>query len=92
MRVINRVAFYFFIGFLVFGIGKLVYAGPMEPIIGDDFQKESPESEARKKLERLQKDIQKNIEKTERLKLEERQQEAILKDIQSKPHQTEKPL
>jgi hypothetical protein len=87
MKGMDRVARYVFIGFLVFGAGRSIYAGPMAPIIGADYEKESPESEAQKKLERLKKEIQKNARKTADLELEEKQQEAILKDIQGKLHQ-----
>jgi hypothetical protein len=86
-----RIAFYFFISFLILGTAKIVYGGPVYPIIEED-EKKSSDPGPKEKLKQLEKEVQKNIEKTERVRTEEKQQETTLKDIKNKLQEVEKQL
>ena len=61
MKKTVRIICYAFIGFLSFGTGKLVYAGPVYPIIADDNEKQPSSSGPKEKLKQLEEEVQKNI-------------------------------
>ena len=92
MKRIDCIACYVFIGFLTFGISAPVLAGPMRPNVEVNDEKRISTSDAKEELRELQEQIQKNIEKTEQIRLEEKRQEAMLKDTKDKLHQIEKQL
>ena len=92
MKRIGYIAFYVFISFLAFGISTPVLAGPMRPIVEENEEKRISNSEAKEELQQLQKEVQKNIEKTEQIRLEEKRQEAMLKDTKDKLQEIEKRL
>ena len=92
MKEMNRIAFYVVISFLALGMCAPVWAGPMRPIVEENEEKRISNSEAKEELQQLQKEVQKNIEKTEQIRLEEKRQEAMLKDTKDKLHQIEKQL
>ena len=92
MKGMNCIACYVFIGFLVLGISTPLLAGPMRPIIEVNEEKRISNSDAKEELRELQEQIQKNIERTEQIRLEEKRQEAMLKDTKDKLQQIEKQL
>ena len=92
MKEMNRIAFYVVISFLALGMCAPVWAGPMRPIVEENEEKRISTGEAKEELQQLQEEIQKNIEKTERVRAEEKQQEKTLKDIKDKLQQVEKQL
>ena len=92
MKDMVRVAFYVLIGFLVLGVTTPLWAGPMRPIVEETEEKKISSSEAKEELQQLQKEVQENIEKTELIRREEKQQETMLKDTEDKLQQIEKRL
>ena len=92
MGKVDHAAFYVFIGFLALGISTPVLAGPMRPIVEVNEEKRISNSDAKEELQELQEQIQKNIERTEQIRLEEKRQEVMLKDTKDKLQQIEKQL
>ena len=92
MKRMDRIAFCVFVSFLVFGISAPVFAGPMMPIVDENEEKKLSSSEAKEELQRVQEETQKNIEKSEQIRREEKQQESALKDISNKLQEIEKRL
>ena len=92
MKEMDRIAFYVVVSFLVLGISAPVLAGPMRPITEENEEKRISTGEAKEELQQLQKEVQKNIEKTEQIRLEEKRQEAMLKDTKDKLRQIEERL
>jgi len=88
----GRITFYVFISFLASGISTPVLAGPMRPIVEEAEEKKISSSEAKEELQQLQNEVHKNIEKTELIRREEKQQETMLKDTEDKLRQIEKRL
>jgi septal ring factor EnvC (AmiA/AmiB activator) len=92
MKRMGCIAFYIFISFLACGIGAPVLAGPMRPIVEENEEKRISTGEAKEELQQLQKEVQKNIEKTEQIRLEQKQQETMLKNTKDKLRQIEERL
>ena len=92
MKEMNRIAFYVVISFLALGMCAPVWAGPMRPIVEENEEKRISTGEAKEELQQLQTAVQKNIEKTERIRLEEKRQEAMLKDTKEKLQEIERRL
>ena len=81
-----------FLCFLTLGINTAAMAGPMRPIVDETEEKNISAGEAKEELQQLQKEVQKNIEKTEQIRLEQKRQETMLKDTKDKLRQIEEGL
>ena len=93
MKEMDRIAFYVVISFLALGMSApVVLAGPMRPIVEENEEKRISTGEAKEELQQLQKEVQKNIEKTEQIRLEQKRQETMLKDTKDKLRQIEERL
>jgi hypothetical protein len=93
MKEIDRIAFYVVISFLASGMSApMVLAGPMRLIVEENEEKRISTGEAKEELQQLQEAVQKNIEKTEQIRLEQKRQETMLKDTKDKLRQIEERL
>ena len=92
MKMTSRITFYILICFLALGISKAAYAGPVYPVLEDENEKKLSNAELKEELRQLQLEVQNNIDKTNQLRGEEKQQQAILKDIKNKIERIQKRL